>query len=317
MAWIPVPNSHDGDGYTTLVDRENGAAFLGAWLAILQVASKCDPRGTLLRDSRTFMREGAEGSTVPRKPHDAASISRMTRLPVEIIQQTLDVCVKECNWLQISGSQEAAEIPHPPAEIPHPSAKKGMEGNGRERTEGNGRAVPPELDIPACLNTPEFKTAWDAWQQHRREKRQPLTPTSRKAQLQKLEAMGLARAIDALQHSTANCYQGVFEPNTAKTHANSSRPTPSDTRNSFICGANDPTRPTTAEIIAMRKPAQEARLAAFRAEQEARYAQPEPAPTPPVDHMAEWEIAKANIARRVAAKEFETRADAPAVAVGG
>ena len=142
MAWVPVPNSHDGDGYTQLVCRENGAAYLGAWLAILQVASKCDPRGTLLRDGQ--------------KPHDAHSLSRMTRLPADILQAALDVCTHECNWLIIKEAhdgagkpQEGAGLSHPPAGlsqegagIPHPSAKKGREGNERERTSRAAGADP-------------------------------------------------------------------------------------------------------------------------------------------------------------------------------
>jgi len=49
MRWVPFPNSHDGDGYTELVEHKNGPAHLGCWVAIVQVASKCDTRGTLLR----------------------------------------------------------------------------------------------------------------------------------------------------------------------------------------------------------------------------------------------------------------------------
>jgi len=124
MNWVPVPNSHDGDGYTQLVCRENGAAYLGAWLAILQVASKCDPRGTLLRDGG--------------KPHDATSISRMTRLPVEIIQATLDVCLNECNWLTVNGRQEGAAKPQEGAAKPHPTDE---EWNGREWKGKNGNSA--------------------------------------------------------------------------------------------------------------------------------------------------------------------------------
>ena len=31
LGWVPIPNRMDGDGYTELVDHENGAAHLGAW----------------------------------------------------------------------------------------------------------------------------------------------------------------------------------------------------------------------------------------------------------------------------------------------
>ena len=49
LDWVPVPNRMDDDGYTELLDHENGAAHLGVWLAILQIASRCDVRGTLSR----------------------------------------------------------------------------------------------------------------------------------------------------------------------------------------------------------------------------------------------------------------------------
>jgi len=138
MAWVPVPNSHDGDGYTVLVCRENGAAYLGAWLAILQVASRCDPRGTLLRDCQ--------------KPHDAASIARMTRLPEDIIKATLDVCVNECNWLIISDAREGAGKPQEGAGKPQATDEEGngMEGNGTEGKNMSGKpdAPPPPKEKP-------------------------------------------------------------------------------------------------------------------------------------------------------------------------
>jgi uncharacterized phage protein (TIGR02220 family) len=133
MAWVPVPNSHDGDGYTLLVCRDNGAAYLGAWIAILQVASRCDPRGTLLRDGK--------------KPHDAASISRMTRLPEDIIQATLEVCLNECNWLIIKDAQEGAEMPQEGAAISHLAAKNGREGKEGKGAEGKGTEV---ASLPAA-----------------------------------------------------------------------------------------------------------------------------------------------------------------------
>ena len=117
MDWIPIPNRHDGDGYTLLVDRENGAQMLGAWLAILQVASKCDPRGTLLRDSAT--------------PHDSASIGRITRIPKAIVQQALDILVNECKWVEIIGERSN---PAPSCDNPAPSCGEvTTERNGTER----------------------------------------------------------------------------------------------------------------------------------------------------------------------------------------
>ena len=128
MAWVPVPNSHDGDGYTELVSRKNGAALLGAWLVILQVASRCDPRGTLLRRGE--------------KPHTADSLSRITRLPKEIIAEALIVCSTEPQWLDVvdftTKPQEGAGIPQEGAVLTHPPDE---EGNGKKGMEGNGNGA--------------------------------------------------------------------------------------------------------------------------------------------------------------------------------
>ena len=81
MQWVPMPNRHDGDGYTTLLDHPNGAAHFGAWCALVQVASRCDERGALLR-------HGAGG-------HDSASLARMTRIPeavwLEVLPRLLSI----------------------------------------------------------------------------------------------------------------------------------------------------------------------------------------------------------------------------------
>jgi hypothetical protein len=58
----------------------------------------------------------------------------------------------------------------------------------------------------------DFVLFWNNWKQHRKEKKQPLTPTARKQQLENLKAMGEKRAIAALKHSMANGWLGIFEP---------------------------------------------------------------------------------------------------------
>src|ERR1035438_455292 len=90
--WFPMPNKQDGDGYTAIMERSDGAAILGAFVACVQIASRCDPRGTLLRDSK--------------KPHDSTSLSRMSRIPVLIIKDMLDMCSStDVNWLEIKEMQ--------------------------------------------------------------------------------------------------------------------------------------------------------------------------------------------------------------------
>lgn len=124
MQWVPLPNHHDGDGYTELLDHKNGSAHYGFWCALLGVASRCAQRGTLLRDNG--------------HPHDPASLSRLTRHPVKIIKEVLPRLAQigwiECKSLSAETLQEGDGEPAP---SPH-HADDGMEGR-KGRKEGNGR----------------------------------------------------------------------------------------------------------------------------------------------------------------------------------
>jgi hypothetical protein len=85
LAWVPFPNKQDGDGYTELLEHPNGAAHLGAWCALVQVASKCGVRGTLLRDGG--------------KVHDSDSLARMTRIPGKVWNEVLPRLAK-IGWIE-------------------------------------------------------------------------------------------------------------------------------------------------------------------------------------------------------------------------
>jgi hypothetical protein len=142
MEWVPIPNKLDDDGYVDLVDHPNEAAHLGCWLGIVEVTSKCRPRGLLIRDN---------GS-----PHTPDSLARLTRLPAEIFREVIPRLIV-IRWLE-SIPQAGAVTAHDSAETTHESAEslrpsdygregKGMEGRkGKKRTRQvrpNGRSLFP------------------------------------------------------------------------------------------------------------------------------------------------------------------------------
>lgn len=100
LEWVPVPNRMDGSGYTELVDHPNGAAHLGAWLAILEIASRQKQRGTI--------------------PHPATEIpqvlARLSRLPAVLFAEVLPRLLK-VEWIQ-----QDEEIPQEGAGIPQEGA---------------------------------------------------------------------------------------------------------------------------------------------------------------------------------------------------
>ena len=131
MEWVPIPNSHDGEGYTLTATQKNGAELLGAWLVILQVASRCGKRGTLLRDTAV--------------PHDSSSIARISRLPEPIIAMALKwFASHEVQWLELVEQEGQLELVAQSCENPAPACENPasgcLEGKGREGKR-NKRAV--------------------------------------------------------------------------------------------------------------------------------------------------------------------------------
>lgn len=151
MQWVPVPNKHDGDGYTELLDHANGAAHFACWVTILQVASRCQPRGTLLRDN---------GS-----PHDSGSLARITRIPRQVFDEALPRLVS-IGWLssQVVDSQEVAGACGIPAPIPQEGASslRGIEGNGMEQKGREETPLTPHGGIvPSPPKTRSDPTPYD------------------------------------------------------------------------------------------------------------------------------------------------------------
>lgn len=167
--WVAIPNKTDGEGYTALVDHPNGAAHLGAWYAIVEIASKQTPK-----ESRGNLPAGI--------PADfggfCRSLSRMSRLPAEIFMEAVPRLV-EIGWVEeVLSNQQSAEVSAESAEVLAESAnipsEVGVTGNykGRELkgTEGNGNGKPCnqfEIDRSAVwiwfreTFSGEIKTEWD------------------------------------------------------------------------------------------------------------------------------------------------------------
>jgi hypothetical protein len=152
LDWVPVPNKQDGEGYTLTVLQDCGPALLGAWLVILQTASKCGIRGTLMRDTG--------------KPHDANSIARLTRFPVGLIEQALDWFTSdEMQWMEIIELEANNKIPHLNAVIPHDDERipqeGDLEGKGIEGNNNNGGFFDFWREYPRHTNRKKSREIWD------------------------------------------------------------------------------------------------------------------------------------------------------------
>jgi hypothetical protein len=62
----------------------------------------------------------------------------------------------------------------------------------------------------------EFSEAWKRWESHRKEKRKPITPTSRDQQLKKLGQMSERAAIEMIDYTIFKGWEGLREPEESK-----------------------------------------------------------------------------------------------------
>ena len=132
LAWVAIPNRHDGENYTAMITQPDGAELFSAWVLIIQVASKCQPRGSLLR---------GDG-----KPHDAASLSLKTRAPANWFQKCFDWLEANTDWLAIENVADGRQVD---ARLMAPGYQAGdyrIGGEGENGKEGGEGLPAPAID---------------------------------------------------------------------------------------------------------------------------------------------------------------------------
>jgi hypothetical protein len=148
LSWVPVPNKHDGDGYTELIEHEHGALHYGAWMLLVQVASKCTPRGVLARDGG--------------KPHDCESLGRQVRIAPRIFKEAIPRFLK-IGWLE--EVDDSALSTHYERAISTGQDRTGQEKTGQDRTPASagGSASEAPTTEPAVLVFPAVGKGPSEW----------------------------------------------------------------------------------------------------------------------------------------------------------
>jgi hypothetical protein len=175
LDWVPIPNKMDGDGYTQLFESEDGPLVFAAWILMVEVASKCEPRGDLLRD---------------QSAHTAHSLARLTRCSAGCFEKAFDVL---CNigWLELVTDNPAPKCRNP--------ALPCLEGKGREGKEGKGKHTPQyelllSLGKFAKLDYESFVTTFhNAGQEITEEFIRKLSPLLKTADWSRVKSQGEAR----------------------------------------------------------------------------------------------------------------------------
>ena len=138
LEWVAIPNKMDGTGYTALVEHPDGAAHLGAWYAIVEIASRREVRGVL-------------PDAIGKNPHDVGgicqSLGRISRLSCHVFQDVIPRLL-EIGWIEEFNmpinqpvASKLAESANVVGESADEVAAQGREGKGTT-VEGNTPHTP-------------------------------------------------------------------------------------------------------------------------------------------------------------------------------
>ena len=141
LKWVPIPNKQDGSTYRALWNLPKAPEVFAAWILILEVASKCPDRGTLLKDG---------------EPIDAAKLALRTGCPEAVYLHAIPA-LTAIGWLELT--DVSGDGPGILPEPPETSALKGREGKGRElkgKDNNDSCAEPATAPAPAPYAVPEL-----------------------------------------------------------------------------------------------------------------------------------------------------------------
>lgn len=102
LGWVAMPNRHDGENYAVIMDHPKAEIIFTAWVLMLQIASRCQPRGSLVRGNGT--------------PHTPDTMATKTRGRPEWFKLALEFLEKETDWLSVSevnGEEKSTPLPEP------------------------------------------------------------------------------------------------------------------------------------------------------------------------------------------------------------
>jgi hypothetical protein len=142
MQWLPLPIKLSGVGYSYLMTLKNGPAVFGCFIALLELAGRCEERGVLLR-----------GAGIP---HDVATMARAVRMQPALVAETLKICTSfDCLWMEYEeigeNSQQCGQTAGGVRADCGQSAlqeRTGQDRTGEEKTgeEPDAQALPPFLE---------------------------------------------------------------------------------------------------------------------------------------------------------------------------
>ena len=124
MLWLSLPNNHDSLGFRKITMQKNCCEIFTVWILMLQMASRCNPRGTLNREN------------LPLSPDDMGII---TGIPADYFKNSIPFLIS-IGWveeIEISGKSPATsgDISGKPPDTGM-ECMEGMERTNKDKKDG-------------------------------------------------------------------------------------------------------------------------------------------------------------------------------------
>lgn len=124
--WVAVPTKHDGKSFRRIMRREDAGDIFTAWMLLVQIAAKCEPRGVLADDDG---------------PLDAACFSDKTGFAVAKFDEALKVLSsQEIGWLLVAQWERAGST--------LPLHNKTVQDSTRQDTTCGETEIPSSPPVP-------------------------------------------------------------------------------------------------------------------------------------------------------------------------
>lgn len=137
--------------------------------------------------------------------------------PVSILESDTE---PESKRVSTGASTGGSSLPVP-VPTPEPEPKKSAAAAGSDATAQTKNRDRQEVKFPDELDGRHARTAFSEWLEHRKQLRKPLKPLAQDKLLKQWSGKGAERFVAAVDHSIANGWQGLFEPDNRDSRAQS------------------------------------------------------------------------------------------------
>lgn len=218
LKWYAARTSISGLGYVRMTQEKDAAQLFAAWNLILMIAANQsrDDRGVLAHRG------------IPLTPDD---MELVTRFPAKTFERALEFFSSDrIGWLEVK-SVNSCNPPDDQRALGCAASQPAASGMTRQTDPDTGRQTMPDTEqditeqdnkavssepavfFPESLCTEAFSSAWGRYVAYRaKSKLKKLQPMSVQAQLEKMANWGEQAAIEAINATIANGWQGLFEP---------------------------------------------------------------------------------------------------------